>query len=331
MNQFLSLEDVEDLWILIEKVKYFKKNPYSFQKMGENKAIGLVFFNPSLRTRLSSQKAAFNLGANIWILNADNDSWKIEMNDGTVMEKSQEHIKEAIYVMSLYCDILAVRTFPKFLDRYYDYQELFLKKIKNYSRVPVVSLESATLHPLQSLADVITIEEFRPTEKKRIKVVLSWAPHVRVLPHSVPNSFLQWVSKLSEVDLVITHPKEYELDKRFSQMAKITYDQKEAFEGADFIYAKNWSSYLSYGKILSQDTNWRITKEKMSLTNNGKFMHCLPVRRGIVVEDSVLDGKNSLVFQQAENRIFSTQTVFIEILKKILSDSFNKNRRKYYR
>lgn len=327
MNQFLSLEDVEDLWILIEKVKDLKKNPYYFSF--QNKTIGLVFFNPSLRTRLSSQKAAFNLGANIWILNADHDSWKIEMNDGTVMEKSQEHIKEAIYVMSLYCDILAVRTFPKFLDRYYDSQELFLKKIKNYSRVPVVSLESATLHPLQSLADVITIEEFRP--KKRIKVVLSWAPHVRVLPHSVPNSFLQWVSELSEVDLVITHPKDYELDKRFSQMAKITYDQKEAFEGADFIYAKNWSSYLSYGKILYQDTSWMITKEKMSLTNNGKFMHCLPVRRGIVVEDSVLDGKNSLVFQQAENRIFAAQIVFMEIFKKILSDSFNKNRRKYYR
>jgi N-succinyl-L-ornithine transcarbamylase len=330
MNQFLSLEDVEDLWILIEKVKELKKNPYSFQKMGENKTIGLVFFNPSLRTRLSSQKAAFNLGANIWILNADNDSWKIEMNDGTVMEKSQEHIKEAISVMSLYCDILALRTFPKFLDRYYDSHELFFKKIKNYSRVPVISLESATLHPLQSLADVFTIEEFRPPEKKRIKVVLSWAPHLRVLPHSVPNSFLQWVSELSEVDLVITHPPDYELDKRFSQMAKRTYDQKEAFEGADFIYAKNWSSYLSYGKILYQDP-WRITKEKMSLTDNGKFMHCLPVRRGIVVEDSVLDGKNSLVFQQAENRILAAQTVFMEILKKILSDSFNQNRRKYYR
>lgn len=314
MKQFISIDDVSDLPQLIEKTRAVKKNPFAFKRLGENKIIGLVFFNPSLRTRLSSQKAAFNLGADNWVLNIDHYSWKIEMNDGTVMENSQEHIKEAIAVMSLYCNILAVRTFPNLLDREYDYQEVLFKKIMRYSKVPVVSLESATLHPLQSLADVMTIEELRPP-KEHVKVVLSWAPHVKILPHSVPNSFAQWSSKLQGVDLVIACPEDYALDERFTSGAQITHNQSEAFEGADFIYAKNWSSFIDYGKALCHDTSWMITREKMALTDQAKFMHCLPVRRNIVVEDAVLDSEDAVVLQQAENRVFAAQTVFMEILQ----------------
>ncbi|XOD67458.1 MAG: N-acetylornithine carbamoyltransferase [Flavobacteriales bacterium Tduv] len=314
MKRFISVDDVSNLPRLIEKARIVKKTPFAFKKLKKNKTVGLVFFNPSLRTRLSSQKAAFNLGANTWVLNIDHNSWKIEMNDGTVMENSQEHIKEAIAVMSLYCDILAVRTFPSLLDREHDYQEVLFNKIMHYSKVPLVSLESATLHPLQSLADVMTIEELRPT-KKLIKVVLSWAPHVKALPHSVPNSFAQWASKLQGVDLVVAHPEGYDLDKRFTRGARITHDQAEAFEGADFIYAKNWSSFIDYGKVLFHNTSWMITREKMALTDRAKFMHCLPVRRNVVVEDAVLESEDSVVLQQAENRVFAAQTVFMEILE----------------
>lgn len=314
MKQFFSIDDISDLNKFIQKTREIKKNPFSFQEIGKNKVIGIVFFNSSLRTRLSTQKAAFNIGSNTWILNINHDSWKIETNDGTIMENSQEHIKEAISVMSLYCDILAIRTFPKLINRNYDYQEVFFKKIISYSKVPIVNLESATLHPLQSLADVVTIEEFRPIQK-RIKIVLSWAPHTKALPHSVPNSFAQWISKLYEVDLVITHPKGYDLNEQFTKTAHITNNQNEAFYKADFIYAKNWSSFIEYGKILSYDTSWMITTQKMDLTNQAKFMHCLPIRRNIVAEDSVLDSNNSIILQQAENRVFAAQAVFIEILK----------------
>lgn len=322
MKQFTSISDIDNLSVLINKVINIKKDPFKFKNKGSTITIGLVFFQPSLRTRLSSQKAAFNIGANVWIMNIDNNTWKIETDNGVIMENSQEHIKEAISVMSLYCDILAVRIMPNLINQDYDYQEILLKKIINYSKVPVISLESATLHPLQSLADVVTIEEFRSLNK-RIKVVLTWAPHIKALPHSVPNSFLQWVSKLENLDLVIVHPKGYELNQKFTNNIKILNNQNEAFQNADFIYAKNWSSFYDYGKILSQDRSWMITNQKMSLTNHAKFMHCLPVRRNIVVEDLVLDSEYSIVLQQAENRIFSAQTIFLEILDNIRQNDSN--------
>lgn len=312
MKNFFSIEDVPNVYALINEGLMLKNNPYKYNVIGQNKTIGLIFFNQSLRTRLSSQKAAFNLGCNTWVLDIKNQSWKLEMTDGVVMNNTQEHLKEAIGVMSLYCDILAVRTFPKLINKFYDYQEIFFKKIQNYSMVPIVNLESATLHPLQSLADMMTIEEIRP--KKRIKVVLSWAPHPKSLPHSVVNSFIQWIQEINDVDIVITHPKGYELDNKFTKSCTIIYNQNEAFKDADFIYVKNWSSYIEYGKILCNDMNWMITNKKMSLTNKAKLMHCLPVRRNIVVDDFVLDGNDSIVLLEAENRVFAAQSVFKSIL-----------------
>ncbi|AGC66989.1 putative ornithine carbamoyltransferase [Candidatus Uzinura diaspidicola str. ASNER] len=311
MKQFLSFSGI-DVISLVKEALFLKKNPFLFKHIGKNKTIGFVFFNASLRTRLSSQKAALYLGCETWILNIDKDSWKIEMSDGGVMKKTQEHIKEAIGVMSLYCDILAVRIFPNLKDKRYDFHESLLKKIQYYSSVPVVSLESATLHPLQSLADAMTIEEFKP-KKERVKVVLSWAPHPISLPQSVPNSFAQCISKLGYTDLVITHPKGYELDDNFINGAHIFYNQNEALKGADFIYAKNWSSFKNYGEIFSMDPKWTIATEKIS--NHPKFMHCLPVRRNLIVEDAVLDA--SLVYHEAENRIFSNQAVFKTLLKNL--------------
>lgn len=311
MKQFLSFSGI-DVISLVREALFLKKNPYLFKHIGTNKTIGFVFFNSSLRTRLSCQKAAFYLGCNTWVLNIDNDSWKIEKNDGVIMKKTQEHIKEAIGVMSLYCDLLAVRLFPNLKCKEFDFNENLLKKIQYYSNIPVVNLESATLHPLQSLADAMTIEEFKP-KKKRVKVVLSWAPHPKGLPQSVPNSFAQCISKLEYTDLIITHPKGYELDDHFTNGAHIFYNQNEAFKEADFIYAKNWSSYNNYGEILSMDTKWMISTKK--IRTNVQFMHCLPVRRNIIVEDAVLD--TSLVLHEAENRIFSTQAVFKAILNKL--------------
>ncbi|WP_185864749.1 acetylornithine carbamoyltransferase [Blattabacterium cuenoti] len=318
MKKFFSVEDIVNVYDLIKEAIFLKKNPYNFKY---NKTIGLVFFNPSLRTRISSQKAAFNLGCHTWILDIHKDSWKIEMNDGEVMKSTQEHIKEAVSVMSMYCDILAVRTFPSLSDRDYDYNEVLFKKILNYSRVPVVNMESATLHPLQSLADVITIAEFTSFFRKKCKVVLSWAPHVKPLPHSVPNSFSQWISKIEEVNFIITCPEGYNLCKKFSDGVVTIQNQNKAFENADFIYAKNWSSYYNYGKILCNDdvgsNDWMITKNKMERTNKAKFMHCLPVRRNVVVEDSVLDSDDSIVLEQSENRIYSAQIVFKKIIESL--------------
>lgn len=313
MKKFTSISDISNISLLINKVLDIKQHPFAFKNQGINKTIGLIFFQPSLRTRLSSQKAAFNIGANVWIMNMDHNTWKIETDDGVIMENSQEHLKEAISVMSLYCDILAVRIMPNLINKSYDYKEILLNKIIQYSKVPVISLESATLHPLQSLADVVTIEEFRSLNKK-IKVVLTWVPHIKALPQSVSNSFLQWVTKLKNLDLVIVHPKEYALNKKFTKNIKILNNQNEAFKNADFIYAKNWSSFYDYGKVISHDRSWMITTQKMSLTNNAKFMHCLPVRRNIVVEDLVLDSEYSIILEQAKNRIFSAQTIFLEIL-----------------
>ncbi len=314
MKQFISVNDLPNVQEFVNKALEIKKNPFANNNLGKNKTIGLVFFNPSLRTRLSSQKAAYNLGANCWVLNAGTDSWQLEMNDGTVMENTQEHVKEAIMVMSTYCDIIAVRTFPTLVDREQDYSEKIFNKIVQYATVPIVSLESATRHPLQSFADLITIEEQRPKDKK-IKVVLTWAPHPKSLPQAVPNSFAEWAPHILNSEFVITHPEGYDLAPTFVGNSKVEFNQNKALEGADFVYTKNWSSYLDYGKRLEVKENWMITKEKMSLTNEGKFMHCLPVRRNIIVADEVIDSKNSIVIKQAYNRIFSVQTIFQEILR----------------
>ncbi|WP_185870819.1 Rossmann-fold NAD(P)-binding domain-containing protein [Blattabacterium cuenoti] len=317
MKKFFSVEDVVNVYDLIKEAIYLKNNPYNFKY--KNKTIGLVFFNPSLRTRISCQKAAFNLGCHTWILDIDKDSWKIEMSDGGIMKTTQEHLKEAISVMSMYCDILAVRTFPNLVNRDYDYNEVIFKKILNYSRVPVVNMESATLHPLQSLADIITIAELTSFFKKTCKVVLSWAPHVKPLPHSVANSFSQWISKIKEVNFIITCPEGYNLSNKFSDGigVRTIHNQNKAFENADFIYAKNWSSYSNYGKIICNGNDWMITKKKMKITNKAKFMHCLPVRRNVVVEDSVLDSKSSIVLEQSKNRIFSSQIIFKKIIESL--------------
>ncbi|WP_185850755.1 Rossmann-fold NAD(P)-binding domain-containing protein [Blattabacterium cuenoti] len=318
MNNFFSVEDVINVYDLVKEAIILKKNPYSFKEFGLNKTIGLVFFNPSLRTRISCQKAAFNLGCHTWTLDINKDSWKIEMSDGSVMMKTQEHIKEAINVMSIYCDILAVRSFPNLLNREEDYKEVIFNKILLYSKVPVVNMESATLHPLQSLADLMTIAEIKPFyDKKKSKVVLSWAPHIKPLPQSVANSFSQWISKIKEIDFTITCPDKYNLFENFSKNIYTTYNQNKAFLKADFIYAKNWSSYIDYGKVLCNNSDWMITKDKMKLTNQAKFMHCLPVRRNMVVEDAVLDSPDSIVLKQAENRIYASQIIFLKILQSL--------------
>lgn len=314
MKKFTSFADVPDYRALLQQALEIKQNPFGYQHLGRNKTVGLIFFNPSLRTRLSSIKAAYNLGAQAWVLNAGADSWTLEMADGAVMNGStQEHIKEAIAVMSQYCDVLGVRTFPGLKDRDEDYNEVVFNKILQYATVPVISLESATLHPLQSFADLITVAETKQTE--RVKVVLTWAPHVRALPQCVPNSFADWFSEVDWVDFVITHPEGYELAEQFTKGARIEYDQAKALEGADYVYAKNWSSYQDYGKVLTQDPSWMVDARHMALTNNGKFIHCLPVRRNVEVGDAVLDSPNSLVIQEAGNRVFSMQTVLHEMLK----------------
>jgi len=313
MKNFTSFADAGDYQALLNKALEIKADPFGYQHVGRNKTVGLIFFNPSLRTRLSSLKAAYNLGAQAWVLNAGTDSWTLEMADGAVMNgTTQEHIKDAIAVMSQYCDVLGVRTFPTLKDREADYNEEVFNKILKYATVPVISLESATLHPLQSFADLITVAEYKQTE--RVKVVLTWAPHVRALPQCVPNSFADWFSEISWVDFVITHPRGYELNERFTKGAHVEYDQRKAFAGADFIYAKNWSSYHDYGQVLSNDQSWLVDTAHMDLTNDGKLMHCLPIRRNVEVTDAVLDSPNALIIPEAGNRVFSMQTVLHELL-----------------
>lgn len=314
MKNFTSFADAGDYQTLLNKALEIKQNPFGYQHIGRNKTVGLFFFNPSLRTRLSSIKAAYNLGAQAWVLNAGTDSWTLEMADGAVMNGStQEHIKDAIAVMSQYCDVLGVRTFPTLTDKDEDYSELMFSKILQYATVPIVSLESATLHPLQSFADLITVAEHK--QKERVKVVLTWAPHVRALPQCVPNSFADWFSEIDWIDFVITHPAGYELDPKFTKGARIEYDQRKALAGADFVQAKNWSSYLHYGQVLTNDSSWMLTPAHMAGTDNAKFLHCLPVRRNVEVSDAVLDAPGSLIIQEADNRVFSMQTVLHELLK----------------
>ncbi|WP_339792241.1 acetylornithine carbamoyltransferase [uncultured Imperialibacter sp.] len=314
MNNFLSLDDVSDPMAFAREAIELKKNPLADMHLGRGKMLGMVFFNSSLRTRMSVQKAAFNLGIQTMVLNVGGDLWTLETQDGAVMNgKAAEHIKEAVPVMANYCDILAVRCFPGLENRDIDSEEKILTAFATKSGKPVVNMESATLHPLQSLADLITILEHQP--KPRPKVVLSWAPHIKPLPHCVSNSFSQWMNK-ADVDFVITHPKGLELGTKYTKGAVIEHDQRKAFEGADFIYAKNWSSYNDYGKFMDAP-EWIIDAEKMAWTNQARFMHCLPVRRNVEVADDVLDGLHSIVVKQAANREFATQRVLKELLKEL--------------
>ena len=311
MKKYTDLSDIENVSELVKEAIQLKKNPFAFENLGKHKTLVMLFFNSSLRTRLSTEKAAKNLGMQVMILNV-NDAWNLEFEDGTIMNiDKSEHVKEAAEVISQYGDIIALRAFPTLKNKEKDELETVLNSFVKYATVPVVNMESAIAHPLQALADVITIEELK--EKKKPKVVLSWAPHPRALPHAVANSFVKMMQEI-EVDFSITHPKGYELNSEITKNVPIHYNQKEALENADFVYVKNWSSYQNYGEIDNQDSNWMMTKEKLG---NAKFMHCLPVRRNVVVEDAVLDGENSIVIQQANNRTFSAQIVLKKILENL--------------
>ncbi len=313
MRHFTSVYDLPNLPDAIKAAQEIKSNPYGFQHLGKNKTMVLIFFNSSLRTRLSTQKAAMNLGMNTMILNVNQDGWRMESELGVVMDGDKpEHMLEAIPVIGRFCDMIGVRAFAGFENKDDDYSEKILNQFIKYAGVPIISMEAATRHPLQSFADHMTIEEYKT--KPRPKVVLSWAPHPKVLPQAVPNSFVEWMRQ-TDYELVVTHPKGYELEKSFIGNVKVEYDQNKAFEGADFIYAKNWSSYAEYGEILSMDKSWTITTEKMGLTNDAKFMHCLPVRRNMIVSDEVLDSPSSIVVDEAENRVYSAQTILKLILE----------------
>lgn len=320
MKTFFNVEDIGPLDKALQEAMQVKATPFAFKSLGENKTIMLVFFNSSLRTRLSSQKAALNLGMNPIVLNIGQDSWKLETELGVVMDSDKsEHLREAIPVMASYCDIIGVRSFAGLSDRDFDYKETILNQFVQYGGKPVISLESATVHPCQAFADLITIEEMRSV--KRPKVVMTWAPHPKALPQAVPNSFAQWMNA-ADVDFVITHPHGYELDPRFAGGARIEYDQMAALEGADFVYAKNWScpgvtSPEDYGKILSKDMSWTVDAAHMAVTNNAYFMHCLPVRRNMIVSDEVIDSPRSLVIPEAANRVVSAQVVMKRMLESL--------------
>ncbi|TAI48003.1 acetylornithine carbamoyltransferase [Flagellimonas allohymeniacidonis] len=312
MKHFLSLNDIDSLPNLVEDAIALKKSPYQFDALGKNKTICLLFFNNSLRTRLSTQKAALHLGMQVLIMNFGKEGWTLEFGDGTVMNHStSEHIKEAARVVSQYCDILAIRAFAGLQNKKTDEAEEVLRGFRKYASVPVVNMESSTAHPLQALADAITMEENKT--KAKPKIVLSWAPHPKALPHAVANSFVSMI-KMQHAEFVITHPKGYELNPEITHGCQIEYDQAKALEQADFVYVKNWSSYSNYGKVLHQDSNWMMTQEKLG---KAKFMHCLPVRRNVVVEDAVLDGPQSLTTEQANNRTFSVQIVLKKILESL--------------
>ena len=317
MKLFTSVHDVANVPAIVKEALELKANPFAHQELGKNKTIGLIFLNPSLRTRLSTQKAALNLGMNAIVMNIDKEGWALETRDGVVMNGTTvEHIREAAGVMGEYCDILGIRSFPSLKDKEEDYSEDIFNKFIKYSGIPVVSLESATRHPLQSLADLITIEEHKKTAKP--KVVLTWAPHVKALPQAVPNSFAEWMCKAQQegmIDFVITHPEGYELAEQFTPGASITYNQDEALAGADFVYVKNWSSYQDYGKVLSEGEGWMMTQEKLKITNQGKVMHCLPVRRDLELGSDILDSDDSLVIKEAGNRVWAAQVVIKSILE----------------
>ena len=354
MRTFFNVEDLGDLRKALAEAQEVKRNRFAYQELGRNKTLLMIFFNNSLRTRLSTQKAAMNLGMNVIVLDVNAGAWKLETERGVIMDGDKsEHLLEAIPVMANYCDIIAVRSFAGLVDREYDYAETVVQQFVQYSGKPVVAMETATVHPLQAFADLITIDEWSRVESRgsrvegrgsrvesqessapltintqhptpntyRPKVVLTWAPHCRALPQAVPNSFAQWM-RAADVDFVVTHPEGYELDPRFVGDTRVEYDQKKAFEGADFIYAKNWSCPgvtrpEDYGKILSKDMSWTVDAEHMSWTNNGKFMHCLPVRRGLIVTDDVIESPNSLVIPEAANREISAQVVLKRVLESL--------------
>ena len=315
MKNFISVQDVPNIQDLIQKSLAFKANPLLSSSLGAGKRMGLLFLNPSMRTRLSTQIAAENLGMKAVVFNVGQDGWALEFEDGAIMNgNTVEHVKEAAPILGQYFDVLGLRTFPLLQNKEEDYSETYIHQFVKYAGIPIVSLESATLHPLQSLADIITIQEtFK--EKRKPKIVLSWAPHVKALPQCVANSFAQWVNTWGNADFVITHPKNYELDEQFTKGATILHNQKEALEGADYVYVKNWSTYSDYGKVMCTDTGWMLTNQKLLLTNKARVMHCLPVRRNVELSDEVLDSPSSLVTQQAGNRVWAAQAVLSEILQ----------------
>jgi len=323
MKKFISVSDVENLQQIIKKALQIKENPLSEPEKGKGKTIGLVFLNSSLRTRLSSQIAAQNLGLNVLTLNAAQEAWNLEFADGAVMNgDTVEHIKDAIEVLNQYCDIIAVRCFAGMKSKEDDVNESILSQFEQHAKVPVISLESATRHPLQSLADCITITENWHFDKLSVnskpKVVLTWAPHIKPIAHAVGNSFAEWMQEM-DVDFVIANPEGYDLDKNFTKNVKVIHNQEEALKDADFIYVKNWSSFDDYAKMHEVKENWMLTNEKLKNTNHAKVMHCLPVRRNVELSDEVMDGENSIIYQQAKNRIFSAQAVFSEILDELNS------------
>ena len=314
MKNFINSDDISDYKKIVEEAIQLKSNPNQLEDIGKNKSIGLLFFNPSLRTRISTQKASMILGLKTFVMNFNSEGWQLEFENNTIMsEDKAEHVKDAAKVLSEYCDIIAIRKFADLNNKIDDEKEIVLSSFLKYSTVPILNLESSTFHPLQGLADAITIHETK--NKARPKIVLSWAPHPKSLPHAVPNSFIK-MAKKNNLELIISNPIGYDLNPEITKGINIIHDQKEAFINADFIYAKNWSSYENYGKVLINDSSWKIDRNKMSLTNNAKFMHCLPVRRNVVVDDDVIDSENSLVISQAENRIYSA----LIIIKKLIEN-----------
>ena len=321
MRNFISVHDVKNIDALVQKALVYKADPLKDKSLGANKRIGCLFLNPSMRTRLSTQIAAQNLGMETIIFNVGNEGWALEFEDEAIMSGTTvEHVKDAAPILGKYFDILAIRTFPSLNNREDDYSELYIKQFIKYAGIPVVSLESATLHPLQSLTDIITITESLNNDKPKTindkpKVVLSWAPHVKPLPQCVANSFSQWINAWGKAEFIITHPEDYELDEQFTKGATITHNQEEALKDADFVYVKNWSTYHDYGKIYTNDPKWMLKNKRWVLTNNAKVMHCLPVRRNVELSDEILDGPMSIVTQQAANRVWAAQAVLSEILK----------------
>lgn len=319
MKQFISVHDVPGINAMVQKALAYKADPLKHNTLGKNKRIGLLFLNPSMRTRLSTQIAAQNLGMEAIVFNVGQDGWALEFEEEAIMSgNTVEHVKDAAPVFGKYFDILCIRTFPSLKNRDDDYSELYIRQFIKYAGIPVVSLESATLHPLQSLTDIITITEnlARPLgmANKRPKIVLTWAPHVKPLPQCVANSFAQWVNAWGEAEFVITHPEDYDLDRQFTHGAAITSNQDEALKDADFVYVKNWSTFNDYGRIYCNDPSWMLTTEKLKQTNNARIMHCLPVRRNVELSDEILDSANSIVTQEAGNRVWAAQAVLSEIL-----------------
>jgi len=314
MKEFISAGDAPNIESLVQSALQYKASPLKDNKLGSGKRIGLLFLNPSMRTRLSTQIAAQNLGMETIVFNVGQDGWALEFEDEAIMSGSKvEHVKDAAPILGKYFDVLGIRTFPSLQNKVDDYNELYINQFIKYSGIPVVSLESATLHPLQSLTDIITIREtFK--EKRKPRIVLTWAPHVKVLPQCVANSFAQWINAWGEADFVITHPEDYELDEKFTSGAKIIHNQAEALKNADYVYVKNWSTYNDYGKIYCNDPEWMLTNKILATTNQAKVMHCLPVRRNVELSDEVLDSPNSVVTQQASNRVWAAQAVLSEIL-----------------